>query len=125
MGPMPLYDVTGYSLAVQILLASMEAEKYHADHSQYKTIHKHCLAFSNCLFALEKGSRVNILTGQDQRGQLILLTTCPIDLEWVFKHFYKGLKKQMGALKKQMGQDVQSQLGFSLRVMQEMMKRLE
>jgi hypothetical protein len=108
MGPMPLEDVTGHSVAVQILLASREAGKYHVDHSQYETIRKHRSAFSNCWLALEKGSRVNISTGRDQRGQSILLTTCPTDSEWFKKPFDKGLKKRMG-------QDVRSQLGFLYR----------
>jgi hypothetical protein len=33
-GPMPLEDVTGNSVAGQVLLASRELGKYHADHSQ-------------------------------------------------------------------------------------------
>jgi hypothetical protein len=117
MGPMPLEDVTGHSVAVQVLLASREAGKYHADHSQYETIRKYRSAFSNCWLASEKGSRVNISTGRDQKGQSILLTTCPTDSEW-YKRFDKGLKKRMG-------QDVRSQLGFSIQVMKEMMRRLE
>ena len=117
MGPMPVEDVTGHAVAVQVLLASREAGKYHADHSQYERIRRYCSVFSNCWLALVKGAAVNISTSRDQRGQSVLLTTCPTDSEW-FKRFDKGLRKRMG-------QDVCSQLGFSIQVMLEMMKRLE
>jgi hypothetical protein len=60
---------------------------------------------------------VNILIGKDTRGQSLLLSACPTDSEW-YKRFDKGLRKRMG-------QDVCSQLGFSIGVMTVMMRRLE
>ena len=117
MGPMPLEDVTGHAVAVQVLLASREAGKYHLDHAQYETIRKYRSVFANCWLSSVKGSAVNISTGRDQRGQPVLLSNCPTDSEW-YKRFDKGLKKRMG-------QDVRSQLGFSIQVMLVMMDRLE
>jgi hypothetical protein len=66
MGPMPLEDVTGHAVAVQILLASREAGKYHADHSQYETIRKYRSALWNCWLASVRGAAVSISTNRDQ-----------------------------------------------------------
>jgi hypothetical protein len=117
MGPMPVDDVTGHAVAVHVLLASRETGRYHADHKQYETIRKHRSVFSNLWNASARGAAVNISIGKDTRGQSLLLTACPTDSEW-YKRFDKGLRKRMG-------QDVRSQLGFSIGVMTVMMRRLE
>jgi hypothetical protein len=37
LGPMPLRDVTGHSVAIQVVLASREKGRYHDDHQQYES----------------------------------------------------------------------------------------
>jgi hypothetical protein len=117
MGPMPVDDVTGHAVAVHVLLASRETGRYHADHKQYETIRKHRSVFSNLWNASARGAAVNISIGKDTRSQSLLLSACPTDSEW-YKRFDKGLRKRMG-------QDVRSQLGFSIGVMTVMMRRFE
>jgi hypothetical protein len=116
MGPMPVNDVKGHVVAVHVLLASRETGRYHADHKQYETIRKYRSAFSNLWNASARGAAVNISIGKDTRGQSLLLSACPTDPEW-YKRFDKGLRKRMG-------QDVRSQLGFSIGVMTVMMRSL-
>jgi hypothetical protein len=82
MGPMPVDNVTGYAVAVNVLLASRETGRYHADHKQeYETIRKHRLVFSNLWNASARGEAVNISIGKDTRGQSLLLSACPTDSE--------------------------------------------
>jgi hypothetical protein len=116
LGPMPVEDITGHRAAIHMLLSSLEAGTYSKDYKQFDTIRKMRSGFSNAWGASAKGMLFNISTGKEDRKK-DRLTQCPTDSEW-FGKFILGCKKRMG-------QDVRPQLGLSIEVMKEYMKRLE
>jgi hypothetical protein len=116
LGPMPVDDLTGHRAAIQMLLCSLEAGAYSKDYKQFDTIRKLRSSFSNAWGASARGMLFNVSTGKEDRKK-DRLTQCPTDSEW-FGRFQLGCKKRMG-------QDVRPQLGLSIDVMKEYMKRLE
>jgi hypothetical protein len=117
LGPMPLEEITGHGVAATVLLASKEPGKYHVDHSQYELVPKYRSAFSSVWQAGCSGAGFSVSTGRNKSGQSVLLTLCPTESEW-YKRVDTGLKKRTG-------QDIRSQLGFSIEVMLVMLERME
>jgi hypothetical protein len=116
LGPMSVEDLLGHRAAIQMLLYSLEAGAYAADHKQFDTISKMRSSFSNAWGASARGMLFNISTGKEDRRK-DRLTQCPTDSVW-FGRLQLGCKKRMG-------QDVRPQLGLSIDVMMEYMDRLE
>lgn len=117
LGPMPLEDIWGHGVAIMMLMASRAKGRYHEDHLQFDTIRKFRSIYHNIWDASVAGSAFNISTGRNKRGESVLLTRCPTESEW-YKRFDKGLRKRMG-------QDIRSQLGFSINVMLVMQSKLK
>jgi hypothetical protein len=73
LGPMPLDDVWGHSVVIQMLFASRRKGRYHADHSQYETVHKYRAAFSNVWHAASVGAGCfHPLDGSQQEWRVCL-----------------------------------------------------
>jgi hypothetical protein len=113
---MPVADITGHRAAIQMLLCSLEPGAYSENYKQFETIRKLRSAFSNVWGASSRGTCFNISNGMEDKHKQ-RLTQCPTDSEW-FARFNLGCKKRMG-------QDVRPQLGLSIEVMLEYMKRLD
>jgi hypothetical protein len=115
---MSVADITGHHAVIQMLLCSLEPREYLENYKQFKTIRKLCLACLNVWGASSRGTCFNISNGMEDKHKQ-RLTQCLTDSEWSAR-----INLNLGC-KKQMGQDVHPQLGLSIEVMLEYMKRLD
>jgi hypothetical protein len=108
LGPIPLEDVSGHDLAVQMLLALLTPGKHHGSHSQFDTIQKLHSTFANVWSASSQDSVQNLNIGYELKRWLGIGPT-PSNSEW-FQQFALECKKCMG-------QDSRQQFGISTEVM--------
>ncbi len=55
LGPFPVQDSLGMSVAIAMLLKSLEPRRYHANYQQFESIHKLRAGFSNMYMASMEG----------------------------------------------------------------------
>ncbi len=97
LGPFPVDDRFGYTMAIAMVLKSREAGRY-ADYQQYETIRKLRAGFSNIYQAsLPAVDHLKIMGG-DKAKQF--LTDCPTNSLW-FERLSRGCLSRMGQIVKQ------------------------
>jgi hypothetical protein len=114
MGPHPLSDVFGVSVAVGMLLRSVMPGKYR-DYTQFETMRKFRSAYSNLYHASAEGASALATLGRDTAKTF--LTACPTQSLW-FKRFARGCLRRMG-------QEVRQDLALSVPVMLELQRVLD
>jgi hypothetical protein len=114
LGPHPEYDSFGVSVAVGMLLKSLQPGRYQ-NHTQYETIRKFRAAFSNLYHASAEGAASMASLGRDVAKTY--LTTCPTQSLW-FERFAKGCLRRMG-------QEVHQDLAVTSLIMVELLRILD
>jgi len=108
-GPFPLKDIYGVSIAVGMLMMSLESGSY-ANYKQFATIRKLRSAYSNMYHASVKGCREK--ASLNDKGKRTMLTEVPTNTLW-FERFALGCLKRMG-------QEIHQDLALSMDVMLKM-----
>mmetsp|Transcript_9798 Transcript_9798/g.14169 ORF Transcript_9798/g.14169 Transcript_9798/m.14169 type:complete len:206 (-) Transcript_9798:1096-1713(-) len=114
LGPYPVEDKLGYSVAIAMLLKSLEEGKY-ASYQQFEVIRSLRSSFSNLYLASMEGAYCQRLVGRDTTK--LFLTESPTQSIF-FERFATGCKRRMG-------QEVRQDLAISLEVMHALMQELE
>ena len=114
LGPFPLEDKLGYSVAIAMLLKSLEEGKY-ANYQQFETIRSLRSAFSNLYLASVDGAYCQRSVGRETSK--LFFTESPTQ-SLFFERFATGCKRRMG-------QEVRQDLAMSLDVMHALMEELE
>jgi hypothetical protein len=113
MGPLPLTDNQGMGLAVCMLLRSLDAGKNEKT-IQFSTTQKMKSSYANVWRASVHGS-VGAVVVRDTTK--LFHSTCPTHGEW-FERFTKGMHERMG-------DKVMQDLGMSIELMHELMRRFD
>jgi hypothetical protein len=113
MGPFPLSDTQGMTIAVCLLLRSLDAGK-NEDTIQFSTTQKMKSAFANVWRASLKGGEEAVVARDTVK---LFHTSCPTHGDW-FERFSKGMHERMGDLVKQ-------DLAISIEQMHALMARFE
>jgi hypothetical protein len=113
MGPFPLKDKHGMGLAVCVLMRSLDAGKNEAT-LQFSTTQKMKSAFSNIWKASVHGGEGAVVVRDMAKS---FHSTCPSHGEF-FERFSKGLHERMG-------DKVRQDMGISIELMHELMRRYE
>jgi hypothetical protein len=95
LGPYPVGDTLGYTIAIAIIIKSRSAGRY-ATYQQFESIRKLRAGFSNVFMASVHGN--DSLRGNDKGKQYI--NTCPTNSPW-FERFSRGCLSRMGQIVKQ------------------------
>jgi hypothetical protein len=111
MGPHPDSDVFGVSVAVGMLLKSLQAGRYR-DYTQFETMRKFRSSYSNVYHASAEGATTLATLGRDTAKTF--LTACPTQSLW-FERFAKGCLRRMG---QEVRQDLALSVGIMLRLME-------
>jgi hypothetical protein len=116
-GPLPPFDHCGYGVAIQILLKSRMAGKYHSSHQEWETIRKLRTAYTNQVRA---GAAANaavwsISDGDGKNYQR--LSNDPCAALW-FMRFLRGCKRRMG-------QDWRPDRAITAQLMSHLLARVE
>lgn len=114
LGPYPNHDLFGVSVAVGMLLKSLQPGRYR-NYCQFETIRKLRSAYSNVYHASIESAQSSMTLGRDTAKAY--LTTCPTQSMW-FERFVKGLLRRMG-------QEVRQDLAVSIPVMLALQDLLE
>lgn len=114
IGPFPTRDVFGVSVAIAMLVKSLQPGKYQA-HSQFETMRKLRAAYYNLYHATAEGSDSMTTLGRDSAKAF--LSTCPTQSLW-FEKFSKGCLRRMG-------QEVRQDLAMSIKVILALLSLLE
>jgi hypothetical protein len=93
-GPIPKEDHRGYEVAIKMLIHSCRAGLYLAAYTQFNTIQKLRMAFSNHYQASAKANRNTMALG-DQKGQYKRFSTDPCSSFWFYR-FVEGARICMG-----------------------------
>lgn len=113
MGPFPLEDIHGMSVAVCILLRSLDAGR-NEETIQFSTATKMKSSFANVWKASIRGSEGSVIARDMVK---MFHTTCPTHSDW-FERFTRGMHERMGDL-------VKPDLAISIEQMHELMKNYE
>jgi len=114
LGPYPVGDPLGYSVAIAMIVKSREKGRYE-DYQQFETIRKVRAAYSNVYMCSVNGvSSLRTLGGESAKFHL---NDCPTNSLW-FERFTRGCLSRMGQIVKQ-------DMAVSLRVMHAMLQLLE
>ena len=114
LGPYPAYDCFGVTVAVGLLVKSLNPGKY-ADHTQFETMRKLRSAYSNLYHASAGGSTAMMTLGRDTAKTF--LSSCPSNSLW-FERFCRGCFKRMG-------QETHQDLALSIDVLMALLRLLE
>lgn len=116
LGPWPVGDNIGFTVALQLLKASLLPGKYHETHQQFDTIRGLRTAFSNIFESSNSAQKARrVLRGDG--GITLHSSTCPTQSD-LFERFMKGLISRMG-------KDVRSNAGLSHTVLKSILLNLE
>ncbi len=107
LGPYPNEDVFGMSVAVAMLMKSLQPGRHDKDYTQFETLRKLRAAYSNLYHASVVSAATSMTLGHDKTKSY--LTTCPTQSMW-FERFSKGCLKRMG-------QEVKQHLAVSIHLM--------
>ena len=93
-GPLPQGDHCGYTVAIQMVYASISSGRYSESHLEFDTIRRLRTIHTNYFRTLGRGSgSVLAMVGEDGRSRRF--TTDPTASEW-FTQFLQGCKRRMG-----------------------------
>lgn len=112
LGPFPKHDIMGISVAIAVVLRSLDPGKY-ANYSQYDTIRKLRSAHANQYMASVSGCNSMVSIGKAKSKQM--LSHCPTQSLW-YERFSFGCLKRMGQIVKQ-------DLAISIEVMLELINQ--
>jgi hypothetical protein len=115
LGPFPVSDSLGMSVAVAMLLKSLEPGRYSPRYQQFETVRKLRAGFSNIYMASREGVHCLHTVGGDKAKYQ--LTYSPTQSQW-FERFSQGCVRRMG-------QEVRQDWAIPLPVMHGMMELLE
>jgi len=93
MGPYPMEDTFGYTIAIQMLLKSLEPGNRGREYQQFVMIKKLRSAYSGVYYASARGVAEGASYGKGRNQSFYM--RCPTDSPWFIK-FYNGCKKWMG-----------------------------
>lgn len=94
-GPLPTGDHCGYEVALQMVVASLDAGRYSESHKQWDTIRKLRSSYSNQVRAA-RDANSNVLSIADDKGSSYQrIAKDPCGSLW-FQRFMLGCKKRMG-----------------------------
>lgn len=114
LGPFPLYDCFGVTVAVGMLVKSLTPGKY-ADYTQFETMRKLRSAYSNLFHASTLGATSMVTLGRDTTKTF--LSNCPTNSLW-FERFCRGCFKRMG-------QETHQDLALSVSVLLALLNLME
>jgi hypothetical protein len=114
LGPHPLEDTFGYSIAIAMILKSRDKGRY-APHQQFETIHKLWSGFSNIYMSSLIGSTNFHTVGGDSAKHY--LSQCPTHSLW-FERFSRGCLSRIG-------QEVRQDMAISVPVIHELLHHLK
>jgi hypothetical protein len=97
LGPFPVADTCGYTIAIAMLLKSRQPGRY-APYQQFETLRKLRAGFSNVFMTSVLGQDSLRLVGGDRAKQH--LCNCPTNTLW-FERFSKGSLSRMGQVVRQ------------------------
>lgn len=115
LGPFPVRDSLGFSVAVAMLLKSQEPGKYNSNYQQFETVRKLRAGYSNMYMASCEGVSSLRTVGGDRIKHH--LTQSPTQSLW-FERFSQGCVRRMG-------QDVRQDWAIPLAAMHGLMNLLE
>ena len=115
LGPWPIEDGVGFTVALQMVKASLIPGKYR-DYQQFDTIRGIRTAYSN-VFESSTGAHLKREVLRGEKGIVLHPSKCPTQSLW-FEKFTRGLLSRMG-------REVRSNLGLSHLVLLEMIKDAE
>ena len=93
-GPLPLGDHCGYTVAIQMVFASLGQGRYSETHLEFDTIRRFRTVHTNYFRTIGRASAsVLAMVGDDGRSRRF--TTDPTSSEW-FSLFSQGCKRRMG-----------------------------
>ena len=116
MGPWPVGDEVGFSVALQMVKASLRPGKHSSDYQQFDTIRSIRTAFSN-VFEASAGAQKEREVFRGEKGVVLHPSKCPTQ-SLLFEKFSKGLLSRMG-------RDVRSNSGLSHLVLVKIIENLE
>ena len=116
MGPWPIGDALGFQICLEILRASKLPGKHSKTYSQFDTIRKLRTAYINCI-ECEPSRVLNMRSLKTDRGQHLTQTDSPTQ-SLLFRMFMRGCEKRMGRYVKQ-------NIGLSLVLLLEILRRYE
>ena len=98
LGPLPLEDVLGFTVAFTMLTHSLRTGRNSKEYTQYATIRKNRSAFSNLYGASAKGANEGavISMGAESKSKL---TECPSNSVW-FTRWANGCETRMGYIER-------------------------
>jgi hypothetical protein len=114
LGPHPVQDTMGYSIAIAMVLKSRDPGRY-ADYQQFETIRKLRSGFSNVYMASSIGVASLRTIGGDKVKHF--LNDCPTHSLW-FERFTRGCLSRMGQI-------VRQDMAVSLGLMHAFLTRLD
>lgn len=114
LGPFPHQDVFGVTVAIGMLLKSLQPGRYQS-YSQFETMRKLRSAYSNFYHASAQGATAMMTLGRDTAKTF--LSTCPTQSLW-FERFTQGCLRRMG-------QEVRQDLAISIKVLLTLLHMLE
>jgi len=97
LGPFPVADTFGYTMAIAMLLKSRQPGRY-ASYQQFEILRKLRAGFSNVFMTSVLGQESLRLVGGDRAKQH--LCNCPTNTLW-FERFSKGCLSRMGQIVRQ------------------------
>lgn len=97
LGPFPFKDTQGYTVAIQMVLASVKPG-HHADYLQFDTIRQFRTAMANVNRA-SAAANTKITVWIDDKGLTKRSTSVVTHSEW-FERFTQGCRKRMGGIYK-------------------------
>ena len=116
-GPLPRYDHCGYVVAVQLLLKSREAGRYHSTHQQWDTIRRLIVAYRNQIRAGGVANSSSLSVGEADGKKYSRICEDPCSSLW-FARFTAGCKRRMG-------QDWRPDRAITPQVMKYLMEKIE
>jgi hypothetical protein len=94
-GPLPPFDHCGYAVAIQMLLKSREAGRYHTSHQQWDTIRRIGVAYRNQVRASGAANSSTLSVGEADGKKYARICNDPCGSLW-FSRFSAGCKRRMG-----------------------------
>ena len=116
-GPLPAYDHCGYGVAIQLLLKSREAGKYHSSHQQWDTVRRMSVAYRNQVRASGVANSSTLSVGEADGKKYSRICEDPCSSLW-YSRFSAGCKRRMG-------QDWRPDRAITPEVMKSLMAKIE
>jgi hypothetical protein len=116
-GPLPSHDHCGYGVAIQLLLKSREAGKYHSSHQQWDTVRRMSVAYRNQVRASGVANSSTLSVGEADGKKYSRICEDPCASLW-YSRFSAGCKRRMG-------QDWRPDRAITPELMKSLMSKIE